>query len=49
MKRLTNGGDPTWSPDGQTIAYNGRENEEWIEEEAVHGKIFLISPDGSNR
>ena len=51
VKRLTNGGgdaSPGWSPDGQTIVYSGYEHEEWVEDEEVHFKIFLISPDGTN-
>ena len=51
VKRLTNGGgdaSPGWSPDGQTIVYSGYEHEEWVEDEEVHFKIFLISPYGTN-
>ena len=50
VKRLTNGAfdrQPAWSKDGQTIAYHGYEDEDWVGE--VNFKIYLIAPDGTNR
>jgi len=52
VEKLTNGAfdrHPAWSPDGKRIAYHGYEDEDWVEDEEVNFKIFLIAPDGSNR